>query len=251
MARINYDDVAADYERSRALPLDAMADWRRAVARQLVDVPTARILDLGSGTGVFADAFARWFDARVVAIEPSAAMRAESLRLRPHARVAYAGGTATHIPVRDSTCDAAWLSTVIHHIPDLARCAVELRRVVRGGGPVLIRSAFPGRHDFITLFRYFPAAGRVAETFPTIDTTVAAFTAAGFAFQSIESVPQISAPSLRAFASGVRTRGRADSTLAPLSEEELSEGLRALDADAACDGGNAPVVDRLDLLVLR
>jgi hypothetical protein len=64
-------------------------------------------------------------------------------------------------------------------------------------------------------------------------------------------VPQISAPSLSAFAEGVRARGSADSTLAPLSDEELSAGLRALDADAARDGGGAPVIDRLDLLVLR
>jgi len=35
-----------------------------------------------------------------------------------------------------------WLSLVIHHIPDLAGAAREIRRVLRPGAPVLIR---PGR----------------------------------------------------------------------------------------------------------
>lgn len=251
MARIDYDLVAEDYERARSLPIEAMADWRDAVARHVEGTPSPRILDIGAGTGVFAAAFARWFGASVVALEPAASMRSQAKRVRPHQRVAYAAGTASFIPLRDGTCDAAWLSTVIHHLPDLPTSALELRRVVRSSGPILIRSAFPGRHEFITLFRYFPGEGRIADTFPTVEMTVAAFEVAGFAFHSIERVPQMSAPDLRTFAESVRARGRADTTLASLSDDELADGLRALDAAAESDGSAAPVVDRLDLLVLR
>jgi len=41
---------------------------------------------------------------------------------------------------------------------------------------VRIRSSFPDRHQGISLFRFFPGAGRIADTFPT----VAAFEAAEF-----------------------------------------------------------------------
>jgi SAM-dependent methyltransferase len=37
-----------------------------------------RVLDLGAGTGTWATALADWFDISVVAVEPSAAMRARS-----------------------------------------------------------------------------------------------------------------------------------------------------------------------------
>jgi ubiquinone/menaquinone biosynthesis C-methylase UbiE len=248
MARINYEAVARDYEAARALPLDAMSAWRDAVTPHVGE--HARILDLGAGTGVFADAFARWFGASVVAVEPASAMLAEALRLRPHPRVAYVGGTATAIPVADASCHAAWLSTMIHHVPDLPACARDVRRVLRPGAAVLIRGSFPGRHEQITLFRYFPGASHVASTFPTVEATIAAFEAAGFAFQSLGAVPQASAPSLAAFAEGVRLRRHADTTLAPLSEDEIAAGLRAIDADAAAVPP-APVIDYLDLLVLK
>ncbi|MCK9931696.1 hypothetical protein MXD62_31945 [Frankia sp. Mgl5] len=42
-----------------------------------------------------------------------------------------------------------------------ARPAAELRRVLRPAAPVLIRSAFPGRHEQVALFRFFPEAVRV------------------------------------------------------------------------------------------
>ena len=37
------------------------------------------------------------------------------------------GGDAARIPLADRSVDAAWLSTVIHHVPDLTAAARELR----------------------------------------------------------------------------------------------------------------------------
>jgi hypothetical protein len=96
------------------------------------------------------------------------------------------------------------------------------------------------------LFRYFPGAGRIAEGFPTVEATVAAFQAAGFGFQALQQVPQVSAPSLRVAVERVRLR--ADSTLALLSDDEFAAGLAALECAAAAEP--TPVVDHLDLLVL-
>lgn len=97
-------------------------------------------------------------------------------------------GDGQAIPLGDHSCRAALLSTVIHHIADLSVCAAELGRVLKGRAPVLIRSSFPGRQDEIPLYRYFPGARRVAETFPTVEQTLAAFAASGF------SSPRSNAP---------------------------------------------------------
>jgi ubiquinone/menaquinone biosynthesis C-methylase UbiE len=182
MARVDYDQMAARYDRGRALSLEGLEDWRTTLADWLPPPSGLPVLDLGAGTGLFATAIASWFDTRVVAVEPSAGMRRHARQVRAHALVAYVGGEAERLPLRDDSCAAAWLSTVIHHIGDLHGCARELRRVLEPGGPVLIRSSFPGRHAGITLFRFFPGAGRIADAFPTVEATVAAFTPAGFAF---------------------------------------------------------------------
>jgi ubiquinone/menaquinone biosynthesis C-methylase UbiE len=249
MARVDYDRMAASYDAGRALSLEGLEGWRAALAAYLPPPGGLPVLDLGAGTGLFATAIAGWFDARVVAVEPSAGMRRQARLARPHARVVWVGGRAERLPLRDGCCGGAWLSTVIHHLGDLPHCARQLRRVLRAGGQVLIRSAFPGRHHGITLFRYFPGAGRIAEGFPTVEATVAAFEAAGFAFEALRQVPQMSAPSLRVAVE--RVRRRADSTLEPLPDREFAAGLAAMERAAAAEATPTPVVDQLDLLVLR
>jgi ubiquinone/menaquinone biosynthesis C-methylase UbiE len=246
MARIDYDRVAADYARSRALSLEAMADWRTAVARRLPGGDALGVLDVGSGAGSFAFAFAEWFGARVLGVDPSAGMLHEACMAYAHERVAYVRGDAERLPVRDATCDVAWLSTVIHHLTDLLAAAREVRRAVRPGGVVLVRSSFPGRHDGITLFRRFPGASRVAASFPTIEATEAAFAAAGFRMQGIESVPQVSARSLHAFLEDVRRR--ADTTLRLMPDDEYRAGVAELERDVASEGAPSPVIDYIDLL---
>ena len=126
--------------------------YGRLTGHHLAPRPGMRVLDLGAGTGTWATALASWYGIGVVAVEPSAAMRARS---RCEAML---GGHATALPLAPATMDGAWLSTVIHHLPDLPAAAGELRRVLRPGAPVLIRNAFPGRHHGIGLFRYWPEA---------------------------------------------------------------------------------------------
>jgi SAM-dependent methyltransferase len=247
MARVDYDRMAAGYDQARALPPQGLKGWREALAAYLPPAGGLPVLDLGAGTGLFARAIAAWFDVAVIAVEPSAGMRARLERHR-HPRVACVGGQAERLPLRERSCGAAWLSTVVHHLDDLPHCARELRRILPSGAAALIRGAFPGRHDGITLFRFFPGARRVAETFPTVEATMAGFAAAGFTPQSLRPVRQVSAPSLGSFADRVRLR--ADSTLAPLSDEEFDRGLAALQRAAATEPAR-PVVDHLDLLVLR
>jgi ubiquinone/menaquinone biosynthesis C-methylase UbiE len=247
--RVDYNRMAAVYDCGRGLPLEALEAWRAALSPYLPPETGMPVLDLGSGTGRFSNALAEWFDADVIGVEPAEGMRREAQRKITHPRVAYIGGEAESIPLRDGSCDSAWLSTVIHHIADLPGCARELRRVLRPHGRVLIRSSFPDRHDDIMVYRFFPAARKIAETFPTVEATVKAFASAGFRMEALESVAQVLTPSLRAFCDRVRVR--ADSTLDALSDDEFARGMEALEKAAAEEITPTPVVDWLDLLVLR
>jgi len=145
MARISYDDqTAAAYKAVREVPRDGLGAWREAVQRHLRPSPGMTVVDIGAGTGAFATAFSDWFDLAILAVEPSAAMRAQIPR-RPGIEVL--GGHASALPLPDHSADGAWLSLVIHHIPDLEAAACEIRRVLRPGAPALIRQGFPGRAD--------------------------------------------------------------------------------------------------------
>jgi SAM-dependent methyltransferase len=243
MAMMDYDAAAArGFVSQRRLAPSGLSGWRVAVQPHLSGRGT--ILDVGAGTGVFADAFAGWYGARVLAVEPSSQMLRHATRAPG---VLWFAGTATALPLRTAVADAGWLSTVVHHIPDLAAAARELRRVLRPGAPVLIRGAFPGRWHRITLFRYFPEAGRlIDDRYPSVAAVESAFAAAGFRRVGLEPVGQPAPPVAQLAASLNRD---AHTPLRLLPDPEYRAGLARLQADAATQ--SAPGTDYLDLLVLR
>ncbi|GIE86967.1 Methyltransferase domain-containing protein [Actinoplanes regularis] len=243
MALIAYDQAdAAAFQATRHLRDDELATWRAAIGRYFEPRPGMRLLDLGSGTGSWARAFRTWWPRlEVVAVEPAAAMRERSV-FQP-----VLAGAADDIPCADAALDGVWLSTVIHHVPDLITAARELRRVLKPGAPVLIRSAFAGRHEAISLFRWFPEAVAVLDGYPSIADVEAAFATAGFTTAGCEPVPQVTAASLAEAAAGLRRA--AHTPLQLISDEAYAAGVARLDEAARTRSG--PVVDALDLLVLR
>jgi SAM-dependent methyltransferase len=247
-ARISYDErTAAAFRAAREVPRDGLAQWREAIRRYLRPKPGMTLADIGAGTGAFAAACCDWFGLSVLAVEPSAAMRAQI----PHrSDIQVFEGQAGALPLPDGSADAAWLSTVIHHIPDLAAAAAEIRRVLRPGAPVLIRQAFPGRTDRIAIVRWFPETARVVDTFPSVEQTCAAFATAGFHREALEQVPQADLTSLAGFLDRVDTLRAADTTMRGLTEEEFCRGKERL-RRAAEQPDQEPETSWLDLLVLR
>ncbi len=260
MARINYDDrTAAAFKAVREVPRDGLWEWREAVRRHLRPSQGMTLVDIGAGTGAFTAAFSDWFDLRVLAVEPSAAMRAQ-IRRAPAIQVFE--GDASALPLPDESADAAWLSLVIHHIPDLALAANEIRRVLRPGAPVLIRQGFPDRYeplgtlklDSIELVRWFPETARSIETFPSIKDTRKAFAAAGFHQDALEQVRETYPTSLADFLGQVDTFRQADTTMRNLTEGEFLRGKESLRDAVRQDENTANPEIRcnwLDLLVLR
>jgi SAM-dependent methyltransferase len=246
MAGTTYDrQAAADYQAAREIPREGLDAWRQAIDEQAGLAPGMTVLDVGAGTGGFAAAFHDWFGVRVLAVEPAEAMRA---LIPVSADIEALDGRAEALPVPDGAADAAWLGSVLHHLTDLDAAARELRRALRPGAPVLIRNAFPGRCERDLRVRFFPETARLVDGYPTVDRVRAAFATAGFDFVGLRSVPQQSAPTLAAFATGIRRD--ADSKLRALSDEDFARGLDALRAAAAADPAE-PAVSWMDLLILK
>ena len=257
MARISYDEqTAAAYKAVREVPRDGLSEWREAVRRHLRPSQGMTLVDIGAGTGAFASAFSDWFDLTVLAVEPSAAMR-EQIPRTPAIQVVE--GSASALPLPDESADAAWLSNVIQHIPDLAVAAQEIRRVLRPGAPVLIRAGMshhggPGRYDGIENVRWFPETARTVDTFPSVEDTCRAFAAAGFHQDALEQVRETYPTSLADFLGQLDTLRQADTTMRNLTEDEFLRGkerLRRAVRHAEDTTNPETRSNRLDLLLLR
>jgi SAM-dependent methyltransferase len=252
MARISYDEqTAVAFKAVREVPRDGLSEWREAVRRHLRPSQGMTLVDIGAGTGAFAAAFSEWFDLSVLAVEPSAAMR-DQIPRTPAIQVLE--GNASVLSLPDESADAAWLSLVIHHIPDLGVAAHEIRRVLRPGAPVLIRQGFPGRYDRVELVRWFPETARAIDTYPSVKDTCKAFAAAGFHQDALEQVRETYPTSLPDFLGQVDTFRHADTTMRNLTEDEFLRGKERLRRAIRCAEDTATPETRsnwLDLLVLR
>jgi ubiquinone/menaquinone biosynthesis C-methylase UbiE len=258
MARITYDDqTAAAFKAVREVPRDGLEHWRDAIRRHLSPFPGMTVADIGAGTGAFATAFVDWFGLSIFAVEPSAAMRAQIPR---RAGIQVLEGDASTLPLPDASADGAWLSLVIHHIPNLEAAALQIRRVLRPGAPVLIRQGFPGRLDRVELVHWFPETARIVDTYPSVEQTCQAFAAAGFSREALEQIPETYTISLAELLAQVDTFRRADTTMRSLTEAEFLRGKERLrravqdaeDAEGAVGTPSPqPRSNWLDLLVLR
>ena len=254
MPRADYDGwMASAYDAGRRLAPGAFEAWGAAARPFLGPRGDGPVLDLGAGTGRFSGHLAEWSSAVVVAVEPAVAMATQA-KAKDMAGVDVVAGAAESLPLRDRCVRAVWLSQVVHHVDDLDTAALELRRVMQPGGHVLIRGELRqdgvvGASSSNVIYRYFPAAGRVADTFPGRRRVLDAFGAAGFVGVRSTTVSQVTAASLRELQRRIATR--ADSTLAALDDDTFAAGLEALAREVRAEASPTPVVDRLDFVVLR
>jgi SAM-dependent methyltransferase len=103
------------------------------------------VLNVGAGAGSYEPD-----DRYVVALEPSAAMRAQR---PPHAVPALAG-VAEHLPFDDQTFDASMAMVTVHQWPDMRTGLREMRRVTRG--PVVVLTFDGDALDRFWLAHYVP-----------------------------------------------------------------------------------------------
>ena len=103
------------------------------------------VLNVGAGAGSYEPT-----DRAVVAVEPSAAMRAQ----RPTDLTRALDAIAERLPFDDDSFDAAMTTFSVHQWADLSAGLAELRRVTRG--PVVVLTCDPDRLDRWWLAEYCP-----------------------------------------------------------------------------------------------
>jgi SAM-dependent methyltransferase len=108
--------------------------------------PARTVLNVGAGAGSYEPG-----DRYVLAVEPSAVMRAQ----RPRPLAPALDAVAESLPLDDGSVDAAMAMITIHQWPDAQRGLREMRRVTRG--PVVVMTFDGDALDRFWLAAYCPA----------------------------------------------------------------------------------------------
>lgn len=251
MEQNDYGQKYADvYRQGRRLAPKAEAAWVEAIGHWLTAGRHWTVVDVGSGTGRFSTLLAQRLGATVIGVEPSDAMRhmAETHSAMPG--VVYRAGHAEALPCEDTSCDAAWLSMVYHHLQSVPEACRELYRVLRPEGLVLIRLALRESLASVRTYDFFPSARRYDEArMPSLEKVVNILGAVGFEHVGHERVLQQIDESLMAHYQRVRLR--ACSSWEQVGPEEWAEGLRKMEQAAAAADEPKPVIEQIDLVVFR
>jgi len=155
---IDYETTGVGYESQRR------ADPRIAARISAALGDTRSVLNVGAGGGSYEPT-----DRYVLAVEPSAAMRAR----RPQGAVPAIDAVAAALPFDDRSIDAAMAIFTVHQWPDYAAGLQELRRVTRG--PIVLMTIDGDRLSDFWLGAYLPTRLEIEQRrFPAIDDLRAA-----------------------------------------------------------------------------
>lgn len=103
--------------------------------KNLLSKAQGKILEIGSGTGVN---FELYEDHDVVAIEPDERLRTESLKKIDNKKIKVISGDAENLEFKDDEFDTVVVMLVLCTIPDPKRSLLEIRRVCKEGGKILV-----------------------------------------------------------------------------------------------------------------
>lgn len=106
----------------------ALLETGRVVSLAVEDLEISSVLDVGTGTGIFAEAFSGG-SRRVEGIDPDPVLLDVARRLVPAAR--FQEAAAEKLPFADGSFDLVFFGHVLHETDDPVGALTEARRVAR------------------------------------------------------------------------------------------------------------------------
>lgn len=179
-----FDRVAARYDLvNDVLSLGQDRAWRQLVVEAVDPRPGQLILDLAAGTGTSSEPFAA-AGASVFPTDLSLGMLQIGKRRLP--RLAFVAGDALQLPYADQIFDVVTISFGLRNMEDTAAALIELRRVTRPGGTLVVcEFSTPVWKPFRSLY-----ANYVMAAIPRLASMVSSNPAAyGYLAESIQAWP--------------------------------------------------------------
>ena len=247
--RYDQTGIAAIYHENRRLSDETLRLWLDQIADSLPAPKVQMVIDVGCGTGRFAEALATRFGVQVVGVDPSREMLERAQLSTVDANVSYRQGSAENLPVADECGDLLFLSMVYHHIDDLDRALDEMHRVLRQNGFICVRNYTVDQLEQIPYLEFFPAARAVSrQMLPTRQALVRDLSLGGYELVSHDVVRQKSADTPALYLQKVGQRVYSDLVL--ISDTDFQSGLERM--ASACDlDDQSPVYESVDFFVFR
>jgi ubiquinone/menaquinone biosynthesis C-methylase UbiE len=155
------------------------------MAQRLNLQPGATVLDVGTGTGVFLPFLLRAVgrSGRIIALDFAEKMLRKARAKGFDCDIAYLQAEVSHIPARPESFDAIVCYSSFPHFPDKLKALLELRRVIKKGGQLLICHT-SSRAEINAIHRQIPAVKH--DTLPDEAQMQGMLAAAGFTGIRIE-----------------------------------------------------------------
>jgi ubiquinone/menaquinone biosynthesis C-methylase UbiE len=117
-----------EIERLRAPERVALLEVDRVVDLCLEGIKAANVLDVGTGSGIFAEVFSKRVKS-VTGIDPNPEMLKAAKEFVPTGT--FLQGTVEEIPLEDKSFDLVFLGHVLHESDDLIKALSESKRVAK------------------------------------------------------------------------------------------------------------------------
>jgi ubiquinone/menaquinone biosynthesis C-methylase UbiE len=126
-------DYAAKYYEEQRYTKGYSVKYQNWWSKKMIDLvgPNGKILDVGCGTGYFAEKFLSKYDVMGVDISE------EMIRYAQTRMKKAVQGDAQNMPFPDNTFDVVIARSLLHHLPDPKQGAKEIKRVLKNGGRVI------------------------------------------------------------------------------------------------------------------
>lgn len=154
-----FDTISGEYDQlNRVISFGADLRWRKKVVRYVAEHKGQRLLDIATGTGDLAIAFAQKTKANeIVGLDLSQGMlnqAIEKVKGRPYAdRLRFVKGDSEALAFDDNHFDAVTVSFGVRNFEYLENGLAEIYRVLRPGGLLVILETsvpekFPFKHGY-------------------------------------------------------------------------------------------------------
>ncbi|MDQ2983506.1 MAG: methyltransferase domain-containing protein [Actinomycetota bacterium] len=181
------------------------------------DLRGRRVVDVGCGTGLFAEALAR--EATVAGVDPEPAM----LEVAAGRGLQLHEAGAERLPFPDGSFERAVMRLVVHLV-DRPRAFAEARRVLVEAGVLVVATFDPSHFDDFWLNRLFPTFEAIDRArFPSAETLERELL--GASFSDVRFVYLSQGGSLDRDAALDRIRGQHISTFDLVDQDEYDAGL--------------------------
>jgi len=222
---IDYNAAAKSYDNTRSASKQSIALFDSVIHFS----SSTTVLDFGCGTGNYLHLIQTVYDCECRGVEPSEGMRAKAKEKNPE--LVIEPGDHSRIPYPDDFFDFAYMTDVIHHVPDLGQMFQEIKRVLKQKGKLCIATQSHTQIEKRFFNHYFPSLSEIEKRrYPDVEGIISNAKATGLDLMSVVVRPypdtSVISPAL------VRTAEEKNwSMFRLLGDEEHASGLERLKSD--------------------